>query len=26
VTKWRRQGEVIELTGPTTLRFRLMTN
>lgn len=26
VTRWRREGEVIELSGPTTLRFRLMTN
>jgi heat shock protein HslJ len=26
VTNWRRSGEVIELTGATTLRFRLMTN
>jgi hypothetical protein len=26
VTGWRRRGEVIELTGATTLRFRLMTN
>jgi META domain len=26
VTSWRRAGDVIELTGPTTLRFRLMTN
>ncbi len=26
VTNWRRIGDVIELTGPTTLRFRLMTN
>jgi hypothetical protein len=26
VTSWRRDGEVIELTGPTTLRFRAMTN
>ena len=26
VTGWRRHGEVIELTGATTLRFRLMTN
>jgi hypothetical protein len=26
VTSWRRDGDVIELTGPTTLRFRAMTN
>jgi hypothetical protein len=26
VTTWRRNGEVIELIGPTTLRFREMTN
>jgi hypothetical protein len=26
VTNWRRQGDVIELIGATTLRFRLMTN
>jgi heat shock protein HslJ len=26
VTGWRRMGDVIELTGATTLRFRLMTN
>lgn len=26
VTNWRRMGEVIELTGATSLRFRLMTN
>jgi hypothetical protein len=25
-TNWRRVGEVIELSGPATLRFRLMTN
>jgi hypothetical protein len=25
-TTWRRSGEVIELSGVTTLRFRLMTN
>ena len=25
-TNWRREGEVIELSGPATLRFRLMTN
>jgi heat shock protein HslJ len=25
-TGWQRRGEVIELVGPTTLRFRLMTN
>jgi heat shock protein HslJ len=26
VTNWRRKGEVVELTGATPLRFRLMTN
>ncbi|HTZ01724.1 MAG TPA: hypothetical protein VMC05_05255 [Xanthobacteraceae bacterium] len=26
VTQWRRSGDVVELTGPTTLRYRLMTN
>jgi len=26
VTNWRRQGDVIELSGTRTLRFRLMTN
>jgi hypothetical protein len=26
VTSWRRDGDVIELVGPTTLRFRAMTN
>jgi heat shock protein HslJ len=26
VTAWRRNGDVIELFGPTPLRFRLMTN
>jgi hypothetical protein len=25
-TNWRRAGEVVELSGPATLRFRLMTN
>jgi len=25
-TQWRRAGDVIELSGSTTLRFRLMTN
>jgi hypothetical protein len=25
-TNWRRAGEVIELSGPATLRFRPMTN
>jgi heat shock protein HslJ len=25
-TNWRRAGEIIELSGPATLRFRLMTN
>jgi hypothetical protein len=26
VTSWRRQGDEVDLTGPATLRFRLMTN
>jgi len=26
VTNWRRSGDVIELFGATTLRFRLLTN
>jgi hypothetical protein len=26
MTGWRRHGDVIELSGATTLRFRLMTN
>src|SRR6516162_9131057 len=26
VTNWKRTGDVIELRGATTLRFRLMTN
>lgn len=26
VTKWRRSGDFVELSGPTTLRYRLMTN
>jgi len=26
MTNWRRVGEMIELRGATTLRFRLMTN
>lgn len=26
VTKWRRSGDIIELSGPATLRYRLMTN
>ena len=26
VTNWRRDGEIVELIGPTTLRFREMTN
>ena len=26
VTKWRRNGEVVEFLGVTPLRFRLMTN
>jgi hypothetical protein len=25
-TNWRRRGDVIELLGATTLRFRLMSN
>jgi hypothetical protein len=25
-TNWRRAGELVELSGPATLRFRLMTN
>ena len=25
-TGWRRNGDLIELSGATTLRFRLMTN
>lgn len=25
-TNWRRNGDLIELSGATTLRFRLMTN
>jgi hypothetical protein len=25
-TNWRRDGEIVELSGATTLRFRLMTN
>ena len=25
-TKWRRNGDLVELSGPTTLRYRLMTN
>jgi len=25
-TKWRRHGDVVELSGATTLRYRLMTN
>jgi hypothetical protein len=25
-TNWRRNGDIVELTGSTTLRFRLMTN
>jgi len=25
-TNWRRAGEIVELSGPVTLRFRLMTN
>jgi hypothetical protein len=26
VTNWRRKGDLIEFSGATTLRFRLMTN
>jgi hypothetical protein len=26
VTAWRRSGEIVELAGPTPLRFRQMTN
>jgi META domain-containing protein len=26
VTSWRRRGDILELHGATTLRFRLMTN
>lgn len=26
VTKWRRQGDIVVLIGPRTLRFRLPTN
>lgn len=26
VTGWRRDGDLVELSGATTLRFRLMTN
>ena len=26
VTKWRRDGDLVELSGATTLRYRLMTN
>ena len=26
VSKWRRSGDLVELSGPTTLRYRLMTN
>ncbi len=26
VTGWRKSGDVVELSGPTPLRFRLMTN
>jgi len=26
VTGWKRRGEVLELSGPTVLRFHLMTN
>jgi heat shock protein HslJ len=26
MTNWRRRGDTVELSGPATLRFRLMTN
>ena len=26
MTNWRRRGDSVELSGPATLRFRLMTN
>jgi heat shock protein HslJ len=26
MTNWRRRGDAVELSGPATLRFRLMTN
>ena len=26
VTTWRRSGDLVELSGPATLRYRLMTN
>lgn len=26
ITSWRRRGDVVDLLGATTLRFRLMTN
>jgi hypothetical protein len=26
VTGWRKSGELVDLTGPTPLRFRMMTN
>jgi heat shock protein HslJ len=26
MTNWRRQGDIVELTGATTLRFHLLTN
>lgn len=26
VTTWRRSGDTVELSGPTTLRYHLMTN
>jgi heat shock protein HslJ len=26
MTKWRRSGDTVEFSGPSTLRFRLMTN
>jgi len=26
MTNWRRRGDIVEFSGPTTLRFHLMTN
>ena len=26
MTNWRRRGDIVELSGPATLRFHLMTN
>src|SRR5580658_2517090 len=26
MTKWRRRGDIVEFSGPATLRFHLMTN